>query len=43
MGLGWTAAVTAEAIREMCERWDIKPVGVADDACFAKSSYSTVP
>lgn len=41
MGLGWTAAVTAEAIREMCERWSVKAQGVADDACFAKSGYSS--
>lgn len=41
MGLGWTAAVTAEAIREMCERWDVKPRGCADDACFARSGYSS--
>lgn len=41
MGLGWTAAVTAEAIRELCAKWDIEPQGVADDACFARSGYST--
>lgn len=41
MGLGWTAAVTAEAIKEMCAKWDVKPRGVADDACFAKSGYSS--
>lgn len=40
-GLGWTAATTAEAIKELCERWCIKPKGVADDACFAKSGYSS--
>jgi hypothetical protein len=40
-GLGWTAATTAEAIKELCERWCIKPRGVADDACFAKSGYSS--
>jgi hypothetical protein len=41
MGLGWTAAVTAEAIRELCERWDIRPDGVADDACFARSGHGS--
>jgi hypothetical protein len=41
MGLGWTATTTGEAIVEMCERWDVKPRGVADDACFAKSGYSS--
>ncbi len=40
-GLNWTAATTAEAILEMCQRWVIKPKGVADDACFAKSGYSS--
>lgn len=39
MGLGWTAATTAEAIREMCARWKVRPVGVADDACFAKTGH----
>lgn len=39
-GLGWTAATTAEEIITMCQRWDIKPKGVADDACFAKTGYS---
>lgn len=37
LGLGWTAPTTAEAIREMCARWKVKPQGVADDACFAKT------
>ena len=38
-GLGWTAATTAEAIREFCERWKVSPEGVADDACFAKTGH----
>lgn len=38
MGLGWSAATTGEAIREMCTKWKIKPVGVADDACFARGT-----
>jgi len=42
MGLGWTAAVTAEAIRsELCEKWHVRPSGVADDACFAKGGHSS--
>jgi len=41
VGLGWTAAVTGEAIIELCKRWDIPPRGVADDACFARSGLST--
>jgi hypothetical protein len=37
-GLGWTASVTAEAIRtELCDRWRVQPYGVADDACFART------
>lgn len=40
-GLGWNAQTTAEAIRELCERWGIKPQGVADDACFAKSGHGS--
>ncbi|MCC7328174.1 MAG: hypothetical protein IT521_15370 [Burkholderiales bacterium] len=39
MGLGWTAPTTAEAIREMCATWKVRPEGVADDACFAKSGH----
>jgi hypothetical protein len=38
-GLGWTAATTGEAIREMCSRWKVSPKGVADDACFAKTGH----
>lgn len=38
-GLGWTVPVLAEEIVDMCKRWDIKPVGVADDAIFAKSGH----
>lgn len=38
-GLGWTVPVLAEEIIEMCKKWDIKPVGVADDAIFAKSGH----
>lgn len=41
VGLGWTASVTAEAILDLCKRWDIRPYGVADDACFAKSGHSS--
>ncbi|MGQ0531031.1 MAG: phage terminase large subunit [Panacagrimonas sp.] len=40
MGLGWNAQTTGEAIRELCDKWKIKPEGVADDACFAKSGHS---
>lgn len=41
MGLGWTAQTTGEAIKELCEEWSIRPQGVADDACFARSGYSS--
>lgn len=41
MGLGWNAQTTGEAIREMCDRWEIHPRGVADDACFARSGHSS--
>lgn len=40
MGLGWSAQTTGEAIREMCTKWEIRPQGVADDACFARSGHN---
>ena len=40
-GLNWTAATTAEAITELCKPWGVPAKGVADDACFAKSGYSS--
>lgn len=40
-GLGWTAAITGEAIVEFCKRWGVKPRGVADDACFAKTGHGS--
>lgn len=40
MGLGWTAATTAEAIREFCDVWKVSPQGVADDSIFAKGGLS---
>ena len=37
LGLGWTAKVTAEAIRsELCETWKVHAQGCADDAIFAR-------
>lgn len=42
VGLGYTAAVLAEAIKsELCEKWKIAPVGVGDDAMFARTGAST--
>lgn len=38
-GLGWTVPVLADAIHAMCNRWDIYPQGVADDACFARAGH----
>jgi hypothetical protein len=41
-GLGWTAAVTAEAIRsELCDKWKVSATGVADDACFSKAGHGS--
>ncbi|MDE2135495.1 MAG: phage terminase large subunit [Alphaproteobacteria bacterium] len=40
-GLGWTVPILAEEIVAMCKRWKIRPQGVADDACFAKTGHST--
>jgi hypothetical protein len=40
-GLGWTAKVTAEAIRsELCEKWKVAAQGCADDAIFARTGSS---
>lgn len=41
MGLGWTTAVMSEEIRALARRWDMKPRGVADDACFARTGHSS--
>lgn len=40
VGLGWTVPVLADAIRDMCRRWDVYATGVADDAIFAKGGHS---
>jgi len=41
MGLGWTAAITADAIKhDLCAKWNVAPYGVADDACFARTGSS---
>lgn len=44
IGLGWTVPVLAEEIIKMCDEWDVKPQGVADDAIFAKtgSAYGSI-
>ncbi len=38
-GLGWTVPILAEEIITMCKRWKVRPEGVADDACFAKTGH----
>lgn len=38
-GLGWTVPILAEEILAMCKRWNVKPQGVADDACFSKTGH----
>jgi len=40
-GLGWTVQIIAEEIVAMCKRWKIRPQGVADDACFAKTGHGS--
>lgn len=38
-GLGWTAAITAEAIVDWCKTWQVKPRGVGDDAMFSRTGH----
>jgi hypothetical protein len=40
-GLGWTAAITAEALVEWCKEWKVKARGVGDDAMFAHTGHAT--
>ena len=40
-GLVWTVPKLAEAIKEMCAEWGMKPKGVADDAIFANVGASS--
>ncbi len=40
-GLGWNVDLIADAIKtDLCKPWGVKPVGVADDAIFAKTGSS---
>lgn len=41
LGLGWTAAVTAEAIAEWCKGWGVRARGVGDDAMFARTGHDS--
>lgn len=36
-GLGWTVPILAEEIVSICKQWNVKPIGVADDAIFART------
>jgi hypothetical protein len=36
-GTGWTVPILSEEILAMCKRWKVKPIGVADDAIFART------
>jgi hypothetical protein len=36
-GLGWTVPRLAESIRDLCDKWRVRPYGVADDAIFARA------
>jgi len=38
-GMGYTVPVLAEEIRQMAEKWEIRPEGVADDACFSNQGH----
>jgi hypothetical protein len=38
--MGYTVPVLSEHIKEFCARWKVRPVGVADDAIFAKGGHS---
>lgn len=40
-GIGWTIPVLAENIRDLANRWKIRPQGVADDACFARHGHAS--
>lgn len=38
-GLGWTVPILSEEILSICKNWKMKPIGVADDAIFAKTGH----
>lgn len=39
-GLGWTVPILSEEIIAMCKKWNIKPIGCADDVIFARTGSS---
>jgi hypothetical protein len=41
-GMGYTVDILADRIKEMCKRWNVRPEGVADDACFARTGMATI-
>jgi hypothetical protein len=41
-GMGYDVSILADRIKEMCAGWDIRPEGVADDACFARSGMASI-
>ncbi len=42
VGMGWPPTKLAEAIKEMCGRWGVRPEGVADDAMGLEESLFEV-
>jgi hypothetical protein len=38
-GMGYTVPVLSEEIRQMADRWTVRPEGVADDACFSNQGH----
>ena len=39
-GMGYTVPVLSEHIKDLCEKWKVRPEGVADDAIFAQGGHS---
>jgi hypothetical protein len=39
-GMGYGIARLSDEIIALCERWDVRPDGCADDACFAKGGHA---
>jgi hypothetical protein len=37
--MGYTVPVLSEEIRQMADRWTVRPEGVADDACFSNQGH----
>jgi len=41
VGLGWTIPQLSDAILALAKQWNMKPQGVADDACFSNHGHSS--